>query len=104
MMHIRVGCEFRYEATWPTPTVIQVQPHPDGLCCKNSQRNPLGKRSLFLLGLGRHSEQVGDEGDLPSDFACGHPEHLAFANHVHRFVALERSPSRLKGKEAQALV
>ena len=28
-MHIRVGCEFRYEATWPTPTVIQVEPHED---------------------------------------------------------------------------
>ncbi len=28
-MHIRVGCEFRYEATWPTPTVMQVQSHPD---------------------------------------------------------------------------
>ena len=29
-MQVRVGCEFRYEATWPTPTVIQVQPRPDG--------------------------------------------------------------------------
>jgi len=29
-MHIRVGCEFRYEATWPTPTVMQVQPYPTG--------------------------------------------------------------------------
>jgi transglutaminase-like putative cysteine protease len=29
-MHVRVGCEFRYEATWPTPTVMQVQPRPDG--------------------------------------------------------------------------
>ncbi|GCE14694.1 transglutaminase-like domain-containing protein [Tengunoibacter tsumagoiensis] len=29
-MQIRVGCEFRYEATWPTPTILQVQPHPDG--------------------------------------------------------------------------
>ncbi|HZR41313.1 MAG TPA: transglutaminase family protein [Ktedonobacteraceae bacterium] len=29
-MHIRVGCEFRYEATWPTPTVMQVQPRRDG--------------------------------------------------------------------------
>ncbi len=29
-MHIRVGCEFRYEATWPTPTILQVQPHNDG--------------------------------------------------------------------------
>jgi transglutaminase-like putative cysteine protease len=28
-MHIRVGCEFRYEATWPTPTVMMVQPYPD---------------------------------------------------------------------------
>lgn len=27
-MHIRVGCEFSYEATWPTPTVLLVQPHP----------------------------------------------------------------------------
>ena len=29
-MHIRVGCEFRYEAKWPTPTVMQVQPYPTG--------------------------------------------------------------------------
>ncbi|GAC1591649.1 MAG: transglutaminase family protein [Ktedonobacteraceae bacterium] len=28
-MQVRVGCEFRYEATWPTPTVIQVEPRPD---------------------------------------------------------------------------
>ena len=29
-MHIRIGCEFRYEATWSTPTVMQVQPYPTG--------------------------------------------------------------------------
>ncbi|GAC1447657.1 MAG: transglutaminase family protein [Ktedonobacteraceae bacterium] len=29
-MHIRVGCEFQYEATWPTPTVLLVEPHQDG--------------------------------------------------------------------------
>jgi transglutaminase-like putative cysteine protease len=29
-MYVRAGCEFHYEATWPTPTVIQVQPHQDG--------------------------------------------------------------------------
>jgi transglutaminase-like putative cysteine protease len=29
-MDIRVGCEFKYEATWPTPTILQVQPHPQG--------------------------------------------------------------------------
>ena len=28
-MHIHVGCEFRYESTWPTPAVMQVLPHPD---------------------------------------------------------------------------
>src|SRR5947209_8780881 len=29
-MRVRVGCEFRYEETWPTPTVVQVQPRRDG--------------------------------------------------------------------------
>lgn len=29
-MRVRVGCEFRYAATWPTPSVLQVQPRPDG--------------------------------------------------------------------------
>jgi transglutaminase-like putative cysteine protease len=28
-MQIRVGCEFRYQATWPTPAVIQVQARTD---------------------------------------------------------------------------
>jgi transglutaminase-like putative cysteine protease len=28
-MQIRVGCEFRYESTWPTPAVMQVQPHQE---------------------------------------------------------------------------
>lgn len=27
-MHIRVGCNISYEATWPTPTVLLIQPHP----------------------------------------------------------------------------
>jgi hypothetical protein len=30
IMYVRVGCEFRYEATWPTPTVMLVQPRRDG--------------------------------------------------------------------------
>jgi len=29
-MQIKVGCEFRYEATWTTPAVMQVQPRQDG--------------------------------------------------------------------------
>jgi len=28
-MKIRVGCEFQYEASWPTPAVLQVQPHQE---------------------------------------------------------------------------
>ena len=28
-MQIRVGCEFRYEGTWSTPAVMQVQPHQE---------------------------------------------------------------------------
>ncbi len=27
-MQIKVGCEFRYESTWSTPAVMQVEPHP----------------------------------------------------------------------------
>lgn len=29
-MHVRVGCEFRLETTYPTPTVFQVEPRQDG--------------------------------------------------------------------------
>ena len=28
-MQVKVGCEFRYEATWDTPAVMQVQPRRD---------------------------------------------------------------------------
>ena len=28
-MQIRVGCEFCYEAAWPTPAIMQVQPHQE---------------------------------------------------------------------------
>ena len=29
-MHVRVGCEFRYRAPDPTPTIWQVRPRPEG--------------------------------------------------------------------------
>lgn len=29
-MEIRVGCDFHYETEWPTPTIMQVQPHDVG--------------------------------------------------------------------------
>ena len=28
-MLLRVGCEFAYESTWPTPAVMLVQPHTE---------------------------------------------------------------------------
>ena len=55
----------------------------------------------FLLSLGRHSKQAGDEGDLIRDVSFPHPVYLPLANHVHHFVALQRSPRALEGKEAQ---
>ena len=30
LMHVRVGCEFRYRAPAPTPTIWQVRPRPEG--------------------------------------------------------------------------
>lgn len=29
-MHVRVGCEFRYRAPAPTPTIWQIRPRPEG--------------------------------------------------------------------------
>ena len=29
-MLVKVGCEFIYESSWPTPAVMQVRPRPDG--------------------------------------------------------------------------
>ena len=60
----------------------------------------MGVQFLLLLGLGSHSRQTSDEGDLISDVSFAHPSDLSLANHVHDFVSLQRSPCRLKGKEA----
>ncbi len=54
----------------------------------------------FLLSLGCHSKQAGDEGDLPLDVSFAHPSDLSLSNHVHDLVALQRSPCSLEGKEA----
>ena len=29
-MHVNVGCEFRHQASWPTPSIWQVRPRPEG--------------------------------------------------------------------------
>jgi hypothetical protein len=50
----------------------------------------MGVQLLFLLRLGRYSEQAGDECDLP------------FPDHVHDLVSLQGLPCALKRKEAQS--
>jgi len=52
------------------------------------------------LGLGCHSKEAGDEGDLPENVSIAYPADLSLANHMHHLIPLERSPCRLKGKEA----
>ena len=59
-----------------------------------------GGDSPFLLRLGGHSKQVGDEGDLPGDVSLVHPLHLSFANHVHGLISSQGPPRALEGKEA----
>ena len=54
----------------------------------------------FLLSLGCHSKQAGDERDLVLDVSLPHTVYLPFANHVHHFVSLQRSLCRFNGKEA----
>ncbi len=61
----------------------------------------MGRKLPFLLRLGRHSKQAGDERHLPRALSCVHPMHRSRANQVHRFIALERSSCRFHGKEAQ---
>ncbi len=60
----------------------------------------MGVQPRLLFCLGSHSKQAGDERDLPSDISFVHPVHLSLAKHVHRFIALERSPCRFNRKEA----
>jgi Insertion element 4 transposase N-terminal len=59
-----------------------------------------GREVPFLLSLGRHSQQAGDEGDLPWDVPFFHATHLPFPDHVHHLVSLQSSPRGLHRKEA----
>jgi len=43
-----------------------------------------------LLGLGRHSKQAGDKGDLILDVSLPHTVYLPLAKHVHHLVAPAR--------------
>jgi hypothetical protein len=61
-----------------------------------------GRDPPFLLSLGRHSKQAGDERCLTWAVSFVPPSHLSFPNHVHHLVSLSCSPRALEGKEAQS--
>ncbi len=54
----------------------------------------------FLLSLGGHSKQAGDERDLTQDVPLFDASHLPFPDHVHDPVSLQRVPCRFRGEEA----
>ena len=57
-----------------------------------------GTPELFTI----QSEGLIDEQDQPSDIPFGQPTHLAFPDHVHDFVALNRPPGSVEGPKPLA--
>src|SRR6266700_3156868 len=70
------------------------------LCCKNARGKRWAVTPRFLLSLGGHSKEAGDERHLPQDVSFFHATHLPFPDHVHHLVALQGSPRGLERKEA----
>jgi hypothetical protein len=60
----------------------------------------MGVKPRFLLSLGSHSKQAGDESNLPQNVPFFHAAYLPFPNHVHDLVSMSRVPCRFKGNEA----
>jgi hypothetical protein len=59
-----------------------------------------GREASLLFSLGSYSKQAGDERGLSRNVPLCHSLELSFADHVHHFVPLYRSPSCFKRKEA----
>ena len=57
--------------------------------------------SSFLLSLGCHSKQAGNEPDLAGDVSFVYSLYLSFAKHVHDLISLQRSLRSFQRKEAQ---
>src|SRR4051794_14636279 len=79
-MHVRVGCEFRYRAPAPTPTIWQVRPRPEGphwLLSHSWSTTPALPVSTYLDAYGnachRLSRAVG-ENPLRSDAMVDAPD------------------------------
>ena len=48
----------------------------------------MGVKPRFLLSLGNHSKEAGDEGDLPQNVPFFDASHLPFPHHVHDLISL----------------
>jgi hypothetical protein len=59
--------------------------------------NVSGPSSLFL---GHHSQQRGDERDLPPHIPFGRALQLPFSQYIHHLISLERSPRGLEREKA----
>src|SRR5205823_1032073 len=70
------------------------------LCCTNSRGSTMSVKPPFLLSLGGHSKQAGDERDLTQDVPLFDASYLPFPDHVHDPVSLQRVPCRFRGEEA----
>jgi hypothetical protein len=57
-----------------------------------------GQGFPFLLGLGSHSKEGGDEGGLTADIAFAHLADLSLPDHVHDLIALQRSLSSSRSR------
>ncbi len=92
-MHVRVGCEFRYRAPAPTPTIWQVRPRPEGphyLLSHTWSTTPALPVSTYLDMYGNVCDRLSlVEGEnlirydatveVPSEFdeiGAGAPQHL----------------------------
>jgi hypothetical protein len=71
--------------------VANAQHIKKGFCCKKSRQNTMRVSARFLINLGSHFKQAGEEHDLALDISLDHPVHLPLANHVHDLVALQRA-------------
>jgi hypothetical protein len=76
----------------PMSTRAVLQP------CQLGRNRSWGGTDLWFLG--GQPEQLSDEPNLRSNIIATHPSNLAFPNHVHRLIALKRSPGRMEFPEA----
>jgi hypothetical protein len=53
-----------------------------------------GGTGLWFLGV--QPEQRSDDANLRPNIIAAHPSNLAFPNHVHRLIALKRSPGGME--------